>query len=95
MASPSLYDVLKPNVLSPYELEKYGFPTVANLEKGRQQVRNRNKTCHKCKKEFRIDENSLQIVKENCIHHVRKFTGYRRSPSKCILKELAFRHNFY
>ena len=74
-ASPSLYDVLKTQVLSPNQLERYGFPTIANLEKGRQQVRNRNKTCHKCKKEFRVDENGLQIVKENCTYHYR-------SPSK-------------
>jgi len=76
-----LYDVLKPQVLSPNQLERYGFPTVANLEKGRQQVRNRNKNCHKCKKDFRVDENGLQIAKENCTHHVKKVTGYYRSPT--------------
>ena len=83
-ASPNLYDVLKNKVLSPIQLERYGFPTDANLEKGRQQVRNRNKTCHKCEKKFRVDENGLQIVKENCTHHVKRVTGYRRSKSKYI-----------
>ena len=67
MASPSLYDILKSIVLSPNDLERCGFPTVANLEKGRQQVRNRNKTCKRCKKKFKIDEKGLQIIKENCI----------------------------
>ncbi len=78
------YKVMKRYILTPDQLEANNYPSPDMLVKWideRCKVSDM-KTCSRCQKAYRVDDDGHQIVKQECVHHWGKLRKVRGSRGK-------------
>ena len=71
MTKEMFYKILKRYILTEDQLEENGYPTPNNLTKALDEDKfdKTDRTCDRCNKPFRVDDDGLQIIKEECVYH--------------------------
>ena len=71
MTSERFYLVMKRYALTEEQMEEHGYPTPSNLTKAFDEAKfdQETRSCDRCNKAFKVDEDGLQVVKEECVYH--------------------------
>ena len=93
MTCEMFYKFLKRYVLTEEQLEENGYPTPTNLTKALDEDKFHllDRNCDRCNKPFRVDDDGLQIIKEECVYHWGKLRRVKGNRSKLVNMYLKYR----